>query len=738
MSSLEEIKNLSNSQEVELRRKAALSLPQENFESVKEILYNLIGDSNWRVRKAAVESAISFPSQEVVPLLIKGLYNSENAGLRNSVYEALYKIGQNSLPYLYETIVDDDPDVKLAVIHLLGDIPNRASTPHLIYFLSHPNKNFVSAAIESLGKIKDPSNTKILLDMTDRSDEWVLFHIIDALAEIGGPSSVDKLMQLYSNPRFQKAILKSFGKIGDLSVIPFLFEKAENGNTPILELMTTIGKLYYAPLPKVFLENHRAELGRLIKKSFPMQLSDEIANLWNRAKITEKRGIAIVAGFVKDLTFLPLLFEEILNPYLQKDVYLAILQYGSLALKEILSHLINTSSEEEKVLLIDLLSETENVDAVTPLLGYARDDNEIVKREAISVLAKIDDERCINELLSIFERNDDAYFDVAFGSLKKLIRKKEDYRKLSLNRAKAFISNKDEQIRKYGYQILGEAREKGYELILSKGLKDSSPEIRQTVVQLVFTAFGKDGLPEVLPLFSDENPKVRRAVINAIGRELLSNQSDILIVALQDLDKGVRAEASYFLAQSTEPQTVKALLKLLETDDNFVRVSALRGLSEVGCGILFDEVLKIAKSDANLDVRRAALNAIARSGRTEGKEFLISALNDSAWEIRSAAIDWMAQSNDLSFVNPLLKELERDPDPFVKQSIIEALTKLKAIQAVPRLLHYLTHPDLRDAVTKFFLSLEKEQIPLIEQEAQSVDFQTKLILIEILKHLENK
>jgi len=99
---------------------------------------------------------------------------------------------------------------------------------------------------------------------------------------------------------------------------------------------------------------------------------------------------------LKTLHFFLYYLKKFLNPYLQKDVYLAILQYGSLALKEILSHLINTSSEEEKVLLIDLLSETENVDAVTPLLGYARDDNEIVKREAISVLAKIDDERCIN------------------------------------------------------------------------------------------------------------------------------------------------------------------------------------------------------------------------------------------------------------------------------------------------------------------------------------------------------
>ncbi len=62
---------------------------------------------------------------------------------------------------------------------------------------------------------------------------------------------------------------------------------------------------------------------------------------------------------------------------------------------------------------------------------------------------------------------------------------------------------------------------------------------------------------------------------------------------------------------------------------------------------------------------------------------------------------------------------------------------LKAIEAVPRMLNYLTDAALKDATYSFFMSLGKEHIRLIENEAKSVDFQTKLILIEILKHLEN-
>jgi len=735
---IEEIGNLAKSGEVELRRRAALLLTNEDPDKALPILQNLIGDSNWRVRKAAVESAISFPPSKVIPALISGLFDPANAGLRNSSFEALLKIGEPALPYLYETIVDEDPDVKLAIIHLLGEIPNRSSTPHLIYFLSHPNKNFVSAAVESIGRLKDPANLRILLDMTQRADEWVLFHLIDALAEIGGPLAIDKLTELYSNQRLQKAILKAFGKMGDLSVIPFLFEKAEAEETPILEFMATLGRLYYSPLPKIFLENHRSEMGRLIRKSFPIQLSEKLAELWDSAKIPEKRGIAIVAGFVTDLTLLPNLFQDIQNPYIQRDVLWAIGEYGHHALKSILKKLSDTQSEEEKVLLIDLLSDTQSSEAVAPLLAYCRDDNDIVKREAISVLSKIDDKRACLEVFSVFEREDETFYDVALNSIKKLVRKREEFRQIAFEKAKLFVASEDPSKRKIGYFILGETREKESEQILLQGLKDDSPDVKQNVVHIAFQVLGADGISKILPLFSDENVKVRRAVINALGRELLTNQTDALIVALQDTDAGVRAESAFFLAQSTDPPVVRALLRLLETDEIPVKIAALRGLSEVGCGLIFDEVKKLSKNDPSLEVRRAALNAIAKSGRMEGKSILIESLNDPNWEIRSAAIEWMANSGDVSFVAPLLRELERDPDLFVKQTVIEALTKLKAIQAVPRLLHYLTHKDLKDSVTKFFLSLEKEHIPLIEQEAQSVDFQTKLILIEILKHLENK
>jgi HEAT repeat protein len=732
------VNNLAASGEVELRRKAALSLSGETSEEALPVLARLLGDNNWRVRKAAVESAIVLPCNKVVPVLVSSLFDPGNAGLRNSAFEALLKIGNNVLPYLYETVIEEDPDVKLAIINLFGEIPSKASTPHLIYFLSHTNKNFVSAAVGSLGKLKDPANLPILLDMTDRADEWVLFHLIDALAEVGGAQAIEKLMELYSNPRLQKAIIRAFGKMGDLSVVPYLFESSEVRETPVLELMATIGRLYYASLPLLFLENHRTEMGRLVRKAYPLDLSEKLTQLWNEAKISEKRGIIIVSGFVTDLTLLPMLFEELLNPYLQRDILWAISQYGSLAFSQILRKLSHTPWEEEKIRLLELLADTHNPDAVAPILGYVRDENDVVRREALSALSKVDDIRAMHELLIVIQEEDETFYETALRSIKHLMRKKQEFKNRALDKAKTFIQSDKSNLRRAGYLILGEDRDKQSEEFLFKGLQDPVAEVRQVSVQLIAQISGKESIQKLLGLFSDESPKVRKAVINSLGRELLENHADILIVALQDTDVWVRAEAAFFLAQSTDPSIPRALLDLLEKDALPAKLSALRGLSEVGCGTIFDEVVRISNQDPNLDVRRTALHALAKSGRQEGKNTLIASLNDPCWEIRSAAIEWMAESGDKSFVAPLLRELEKDTDNFVRQTIIQALTKLKALEAVPRLLHYLTHQDLKDSVSDYFLSLEREHISLIEHEAQSVDFQTKLVLIEILKHLENK
>lgn len=733
----EELARQATSSEVEVRRKAALALAEVPAAEAVPLLADLLGDSNWRVRKAAVESALAHPLPAIVPTLLEGLYDPANAGRRNTCLETLVKEGPPVLPFVYEALVEEDLDVKLALIILLGELPSKSSIPHLIYYLSHENKNIVCAAIASLGRLRDPGNLPVLFDLLQRGDDWVLFHLVDAFADTAGPLATEKLMELYETARFRKAIVRAFGKMGDSEVVPFLLERSLDADTHVPELMAALARIYYATMPEAFLGSHQAEIARLVRDHFPLPLAEKIEALWPEAKVPERRGMLLAAGFLTDLTLLPNVLDELDNPYLQRDAFSAASHFGCAAVPHLIRRLNASSSLQQKLLLVQLLAATASPEAVVPLLSQAREEDLQLRSEALTALGQVEDPRALQELVDALRSGDSAVQEVAIKSVRTLTRRRQDLRKQASASGASLVQSDEGPIRRAGYALLAEGLSPNDVEPLLPGLADGEAEVRQACVTLVGQKAGGRAFAHLLPLLDDKNARVRRAVLVALGRELLARQPDVLMGALQDPDLWVRAEAALFLAQSTDADTIRALLSLLEQDLLPVRLAALRGLAEVGCGPLFPQVLALAQHAEEIEVRRAALAAVGRSGRPEGQQALVDALQDRHWEIRSAAIELMGATGERRFIPVLLRELERDPDLLVKQTVVQTLTRLKAVEAVPRLLHYLTDPGLKDASFAFFLSLGREQVPLVEHEAQSVDFQTKLVLLEILKHLEN-
>lgn len=726
-----------HSQEVEVRRRTALSLAEEDPSVAIPFLDELLGDPNWRVRKAAVEALLALPHEMILPTLFSALYDPANAGKRNSAVEVLMKVGLEALPHVYDRLVEEDVDVKLALVTLLGEIPSRASAPHLIYYLSHENVNVASAAITSLGRLRDPNNLSVLFDLFQRQDDWLWFHLIDALSSIGGPSATAKLMELYEWPKYRKAVLKSFGSMGDLQTLPFLLERAADPESPLLQVMEALGRIYHANMPEAMLARHRREMARLVRQHFPMTVLEKLERSWGEAKVAERRGMVVVSGALADLGLLPPVLGELGNPYLQRDAYDAVLAYGRSAIPMLIQRLNSSPPLDQRVLLIRLLAASDGPEAVVPLLNQAYEDDVQIRMEALTALGGVSDPRSLQYLVSVLKEEDRTFHETALRSIHELARRRAEHRVALAAFGESMVKDEDEHVRRGGYALLAESPARDPSTLLP-GLKDPSASVRQAVVRLIAQRSGPGTSQAILPLLGDESPRVRRVVISALGRELLTRQPEVLMGALTDPDVWVRAEAAFFLAQSTDGEIAEALLKALEEDDLPVRLGALRGLAEVGCGFLFEAVKALAgQEDAPVEIRQAALGALARSGRPEAVRVLVEAVSDRRWEVRSTAIELMGNSRDRRYIPVLLKEMEKDPDPLVRQTVIHALVELKAIEAVPRMLNYLTDPALKDATFAFFLSLGKEYVRLIENEAKSVDFQTKLILIEILKHLES-
>ena len=725
------------SPDVETRRRAAIALADETAATALPWLDTLLGDPNWRVRKAAVETVLALPTEAVMPTLIQALYDPENAGKRNSAYESLVKAGPSVLPHVYDHLVEEDTDVKLALISLLGEVPSRNSAPHLIYYLSHDNINVVSAAITSLGRLKDAGNLPVLVDLFQRQDDWVWFHLIEALSGIGGPAATSKLIELYEHPKYRRAVLKSFGRMGDLHTVSFLLQRAADPGSPLLAVMEALGQIYNANIPEALLPRHHREVARQIQLHFPMEVLSRLETAWGEAKVTERRGMILVAGALADLSLLDKVLAELASPYLQRDAFNAALAFGRAAARTLIARLNASPAQDQRLLLIRLLAAAGGPDAVVPLLNQSYEDDVQIRMEAIAALGEVDDPRCLQKLVGVLREPDMTFHDVALRAARNLARKHPEHRARLAISGETMVSDDEETVRCAAYALLAEGRN-GDAALLVPGLQDPSPVVRQAVVRIIAQGGGARTFQDLLPMLGDTAARVRRAVISALGRELLARQPEILITSLSDPDVWVRAETAFFLSQSTDPSISQSLLKALEEDELPVRLGSLRGLAEVGCGSLFKAVLALAtQASSPLEVRQAALGALAKSGRPDAVRALTDAVQEHRWEIRSTAIELMGASQDRRFIPILLKELERDQDTLVRQTVIHALIALKAIEAVPRMLNYLTDPALKDATFAFFTSLGREHARLIENEAQSVDFQTKLILIEILKHLEN-
>lgn len=732
------LEKLAVADDVEVRRKAALALGEAPPEEALPLLEKLLGDNNWRVRKAAVESMLLLPMHDSLPVLFEALKDPENAGRRNSGVETLMKLGPSVLPYIYDNLVEEDLDVKLSLIELLGKLPSKTSAPHLIYYLGHENKNIVSGAITSLGELKDTGNLPILLDVFHRHDDWLWFHLIEALSNIGGPVSTEKLSELYHMPRFRKAVLKAFGHMASLEAVPSLLKAASEPDAPLADIFEAIGRMYHANIPEALLPKLRSEMGKVVRANFPMELLSGLEELWTDAKLEVRRGLIVISGFLGDLSLLDRVLGDMENPYLQRDALEAAVAFGKPASETIVRRLNESNDLEQKMVLIRLLGVTGGEEAVVPLLNQAKEEDIQVRMEAIAALGEIADPRCLKELVSILREDDDLFHETALRAVAKLSGKNPVLSGKMVGYAEEMILEEQAGVRRAGYTLLAQVPGGEVSRILP-GLRDSSPEVRGTVIRLVADRGGPEAFDKLLSMLGDKNPKVRRACISVLGRELLVRQPETLMASLSDDDTWVRAETAFFLAQSTAESVAGALLEILEEDELPVRLGALNGLAQVGCGVLYSKILAMAEDENNpVEIRGAALAAIAQSGRPEALKVVEGTLRNRNWELRTAAIELLGSFGDRGVLPILLRELERETNTIVKQSIVEALVALKATEAVPRMLNYLSDPELKDQAYSFFLSLGKSSIRLIENEAQSVDFQTKLILIDILKQLESR
>lgn len=625
---MEEAKAMFASPDPELRRQAVMEFALAGSAGP---LLQAINDSDWRVRKTAVDALVDIGGEEVFEGLFKALFSEDNAGARNSAAEAFVKTGPQAAASLCKRLNEPDADVRKFIVDIIGEIADKSSIPALIGMLDDPDENVRASAVEHLGKMKAVEALDRLVLIMRTEDQWLAFTAAAALGELGDKRAVPPLIEAAADKYLREAALDALCRISDESAwgvfIEYLSDPAQ-----------VIRQVAVKGLSKVL--TSAAEKGPYIGSL--------------------KSGLAGDA-----LSFLSSCLQEE-DPELQNSALLLIGEAGEKTLVEDAARLL-------------LYEETRGA-AYSALLGIARQGVEpmlflltnpeaLIRSSAASILGEVGDQRVVNFLIPILSDENGHARGAAATALGKLGDPK------SVQPLFELLRDEYEDVQEQAIAALGSLRGAG----LAEGLKDlafdEDPDIRRNVASLIGLLDGPDAPAILNGLLKDEDPEVRRTAVSSLGKSGLRNLK-VILKAITDEDSYVRLAAVNALSDIGTEGVVEALVLLLGDVDPWVRSAAARGLAGTGSKRAVAALMPLLK-DSYGPVRIAVVEALGETRNEEAIGPIKESLRDQDPEIRKAAVGALVNFPGAGLDRDLLPLLE-DENWSVRKAAVDTIGVLGA------------------------------------------------------------
>ncbi len=176
------------------------------------------------------------------------------------------------------------------------------------------------------------------------------------------------------------------------------------------------------------------------------------------------------------------------------------------------------------------------------------------------------------------------------------------------------------------------------------------------------------------------HPKVRRAVVDALGRfKTLASAELLRPIALEDPSYVVEAEAARALGKTRQPSAFETLLDLLERPSwaDVIRVGAIDGLAALRDERAVPHLLARTRYGQPNRARRAAILALPKiSFDRRTREALEELLDDGDPHLRIDAVRALVELGDGKARAALSAKLGTDLDARVRRRLREALRDL--------------------------------------------------------------
>ncbi|MBA2722756.1 MAG: HEAT repeat domain-containing protein, partial [Methylibium sp.] len=161
-----------------VRRWAARDLA-DHPRAAAALCAHLADEPDASVRAVLFSSAARLGGSAVVDAMLP-LLRSEDAGLRNGAIEVLAGLPEAVTPHVERLLQDEDSDVRIFTVNLLGDLRHPMVPQWLANVLLHESAvNVVGAALEVLAEVGTPASLPALRAAAQRfaDDPYINFSV---------------------------------------------------------------------------------------------------------------------------------------------------------------------------------------------------------------------------------------------------------------------------------------------------------------------------------------------------------------------------------------------------------------------------------------------------------------------------------------------------------------------------------------------------------------------------------
>lgn len=694
MSPLATIETLLAHGDVERRRHGLDRLAERDLDTesdARQLLLRALGDSDWRVRRDAVELTRRVSNELLLDELIAAVVQRDNVGLRNAAIEALARSGDVGVARMRRALDEEAPHAKKFLLEALGEARAIEALPDIIARVSDPDTNVAIAALEALGRLGDASVRDALRDQLSPADPVRCMAVLDALERMSAEVEFDVLQPLLADRLIRRG------------ATPLLARAPEPAARRQLIDFICAGR------PRALVKQALLALDRNVKGAsgrgaevaavLEAQLEPELPGLPVVRELLEADDPTIrsaAAHFLvlgRDVESLPMVMEtchrqsaeiERIEPGEVCDLTLGFSLWGLPAVHALLDAVAEGGARAialgQAVQLVRLANEQGGGsirDARTRLLESLRracvDDS--LRAAAVRGLGHLGEASDAPVLLAVARVAGGPDTSVAAEALEALGEREPVAVQDVLGGVSLASAETNPRLAHVVAHFANDPQE-----ALAEGLRSPDPEMRRAAIRELTGFAGTRGVELVAYALSDEDPEVRLASVRALGQH---PEAEVAAPALEralgaDAPE-VRVEAARGLVLHVERGGISAE-RAARTLGEFLRrealavevVAGLAALRRIG-KLDFVEHLDRLLASRDTEVVKEALRFAAEVGGERGRIHLLGGLTSETWHVRlEAARLLLAEGSSVARAS-LEEHRKRESDPMVAQTIDRGL-----------------------------------------------------------------